>query len=101
MFDVEEWLNKIQKDGNPLHRRISFLVTANGGFEVGSWGYIAHGGIHQQGLEQEDALELMQISAFMQGLDAAEVPVLDKFMPHFKEYQEEIKQRIESLRTNP
>lgn len=89
MFDTQAWLNEPLKDGAPRHKRLCFLITANGGLQVRGWGFIGYGNGHQSGLEQEDALELMQWSAFMDGLEAADVEVLAALRPYFEAYQAE------------
>jgi hypothetical protein len=77
------------KDGTARHRRLCFLITANGGLQVHQWGFLSFGDGHQRGLEQDDALELMQWSAFMDGLEAAGVEILDALRPYFEAYQTE------------
>ncbi len=87
-FDVDAWLNQDLPSGQLLHQRLSFLVTANGGFSVRGWGILSYGGGHQRGLEQDDALELIQWAAFLDGLAAAGVSIHDAFYPLFQEYQQ-------------
>ncbi len=88
-FDVHGWLNQTLTSGQILHRRLSFLVTANGGFDVRGWGCISSGNGHQQGLEQNDALELIYWDGFISGLVAAGVNFHDAFYPIFQSYQQE------------
>lgn len=87
MFDSKAWLEETLQSGIVRHERLCFLVTANGGFDVHGWGFIGFGGVHQQGLEQNEALELMCVTAFMNGLEAAGVKVFDTFKPYFDAYQ--------------
>lgn len=70
----------------PRHERIAELVVANGGFEVHGWGILSYGGGHRRGLEQEEALSLMQYAAFMEGATAAGVDLFEAFRPYFDEY---------------
>lgn len=94
-FDINAWLNS-DYNGKPFHERLCFLVVANGGFNVSGWGFISHGGGHQQGLEQDDALELITVSAFMRGLEAAGVNVGGAFKPYYDEYVK----RLETEKNN-
>lgn len=89
MINLDDWLNELGRDGQtPRHQRLCFLIMANGGLRVGGWGIICHDGSgHQRGLEQDDALELMQAVAFMMGLDAADVPVFERLKPYMDSYQ--------------
>ena len=89
MFDVKEWLEELLESGQPRHERLSFLVTANRGLEVSSWGFLSHYRGHQSGLEQEEALELLQYSAFLEGLACAGVEIYAPFKSYFDKYQEE------------
>lgn len=90
LFSTDAWLNEPLKDGTPRHKRLCFLITANGGLQVRGWGVLSFGDGHQRGLEQDDALELMQWSAFMDGLEAAGVEVLTALRPYFESYQAEL-----------
>lgn len=87
MFDAKAWLEESLATGYLRHERICFLVTANGGFNVFGWGFISSVDGHQRGLDQNDALDLMTISAFMKGLEAAGVKVFDTLKPYFDAYQ--------------
>lgn len=71
MNKIEQFFEELDQEGNPKWQRIFFLERANGSFIVNSWGYISYGKGHQRGLEQEDALELMQASAFISGMEKA------------------------------
>jgi hypothetical protein len=89
-FDAREWLEGRLDNGAPNHRRISFLLLANGGkWEVTSWGFIGSIGRHQAGLHEEEAFELMELSGFMMGLRAAGIEIDKIFEPYFDEYVKE------------
>ncbi len=65
-----EWLEEDCNQGGKIHERICFLVYANGGFDVGSWGCLSGGGLgdsHQRGLDQNDAINLIGINGFFNG----------------------------------
>lgn len=98
MFDIQAWLNEPLKDGTPRHRRLCFLITANGGSVVRGWGILSFTpGKHQYGLEQDDALELMQASSFLNGLEAAGINVGEALRPYYEAYQAEfVKPGVES-----
>jgi hypothetical protein len=100
MFDPQAWLNDTLPDGQPRHRRLCFLVTANRGFSVGGWGIIAYGGGHQEGLDQGDALDLMQYSAFIHGLECAGVDFRSAFLPYLTAYQAELAGAAEKPEAN-
>src|SRR6267142_673756 len=91
-FDCDAWLNEPTKgaghsfEGRPLHEFICYLVVANGGFSVHGWGFLSYGGGHKRGLEQNEALHLIALGSYMNGLDTAGVPIYDKFEPYFKAY---------------
>lgn len=99
-FDIEQWLNEPLRNGQPRHRRIAFLVVANDGFDVRQWGCISYGSGHQRALDQDEALELMQWSAFMEGLAAAGVDVHSAFLPKFQAYKSEIEQPAKDENTS-
>ena len=88
VFDPEEWLNiTVSAKGTPkLYDYLSFLVVCNGGFRVTCWGTTSFGNGHQQGLEQVEALDLMQYAAFIDGLEAGGVPIHQHFKPYFDAY---------------
>lgn len=74
----------------PRHLRLCWLTFANGGPQIRGWGVISsfpNG--HQQGLDQNDALELMQLYAFVNGLAAAGVDtrVIDEFFIPYADQQ--------------
>jgi hypothetical protein len=83
MFDFEAWLNEEVKVAEtnytdaltmPRHQRLSFLVTLNHGFEVRGWGCFSTGPYgHRQGLEQEEALELIHYNGFISGISCCGV----------------------------
>lgn len=85
MFDIHEWLNK-ESDGVPCHEYISRLVLANGGFNVSGWGIIDYRGGVQRGLDQNEALSLIEISGFLSGLAACGVDWEGAFKPYFDDY---------------
>lgn len=86
MFDIYKWLNE-EHDGVPRHTQISRLVFANGGFDVYGWGIISTGadGI-TRGLDQSEALLLMRIGSFLNGLEACGVDWSGAFKPHYDAY---------------
>ena len=48
--------------------RVCWLITCNGGPVVSGWGCIGYsGGPFQEGLDQNDTLELLQCNAFIDG----------------------------------
>jgi hypothetical protein len=76
----------------PRGQRICWLAAANGGFEVKGWGCIRSGPYeHQQGLEQNDAIDLLQIKAFLDGLAAAGVDWSAHLLPMFQAYRDRVK----------
>ena len=88
MINLDQWLHEPLKNGTPRWKRIAFLVYANGGFTVRQWGIVSYGpGLHQQGLEQNDALELLQWESFIDGLQAAGVNFHDAFFPLYTGYK--------------
>ena len=91
MFDAQEWLNTMMQDSvTPRHRRLCFLITANGGLRVHGWGVTTHGeGSHQKGLDQDDALDLLQWGAFMDGLEVAGIRIHEALIPYYDAYQKE------------
>lgn len=109
-FDCNEWLNRmvpVRQDFGPdiempMHERLCFLVVANGGFDVHGWGYISYcHGQHQRGLEQHDALCLIHLGSYVNGLADAGVPIMEAFKVHFDAYmaaleakQAELKEKI-------
>lgn len=73
-----EWLAKpYPKSSETILARISELVTVNGGFNIGAWGFIASGGISEsnpygrEGLEREEALELIHLFGILVGFEMA------------------------------
>lgn len=98
-FDIEKWLNAPLQNGQPRYRRIAFLVVANGGFDVRQWGIISYGSGHQQGLDQNDALELLQWSAYMDGISACGIDVHSAFWPKYQAYRSEIEQPTQDENT--
>lgn len=94
-FDLSKWLNEevehtqhLETRKVPRHQYLCFLVYANGGFDVNTWGCLmSHGVGHQRGLDQNDALALMQFSSFFSGLEAGGVNWSDVFKPYFDAYK--------------
>ena len=102
-FDVDAWLNEPVTVTNrildaradmPRHQRICFLLMANGGFDVHGWGTISYGGPggHQQGLEMNDAIELIQVASFLAGVRATGIDWNAVLLPYFTAYVERWKQ---------
>lgn len=97
-FDFNAWLNEpidVQEiDGSvvkkPRHERICWLVLCNGGFGVSGWGVTDNAGPggHQRGLDQADALDLLQTASFLLGLGAAGVDWNTPLAPIFAAYRE-------------
>jgi len=87
MLNLQEWLNESTRDGLPRHERICFLLEANSGPNVHQWGILSYGDGHQRGLEQDDALELMQVTAFLSGLEAMGAPVGETLAPLIYAYR--------------
>lgn len=85
MINPEEWLNQ-NFEGKPRHERICFLIVANGGLTVHQWGFLSHRGGHQCGLEQKDAIDLIEIRAFMDGATAAGVDLFAALKPYYDSY---------------
>ncbi len=63
-FKASEYGNEITQ---PCWETLFWLIICNGGLQVYSWGCISMGGPFQRGLDQESALALMQMSAFVSG----------------------------------
>lgn len=79
-----------QEERMPRHRRLSFLVYANGGLTVRGWGFLSDRNGHQDGLEQDDALALMELAAYMAGATDAGVNLIGAFRPYFDAYVAEV-----------
>lgn len=89
--EVEPQTQYLNRQKMPRHRYLSFLVTANCGFQVRGWGVTSrYPNGHLRGLEQNDALSLMAFGSYMDGLTQAGVPAFDLFHPYFLQYEEEI-----------
>ena len=75
----------------PRYQRMAFLFFCNGAsFKVNGWGYIGYsGGPFRQGLDQDEALELIEYAAFLQGVEFCGVDVTAKLMPLFDAYLKE------------
>lgn len=77
-FDIDAWFEEPVYFGAPRWRRIGFLIIANGDTTVKGWGVISwYPSGHQLGLEMEDALDLIALNGFMNGLGAAGLPIGD------------------------
>lgn len=89
-FDVDAWLNTPLADNSGLFRkdRLCYLIYANGGFDVHGWGMTSFDGIHTRGLEQDEALELIQCKAYIDGLFDGGIDVLAVLESYFKSYVE-------------
>lgn len=109
MINFDNWLNEeievTRQFENPKkiprYEYISFLMTANGGPVVQQWGFISSGVgdfPHQRGLDQNDALSLMQFSAFIDGLIAADVNVDVLFNKYLPEYVDNFKRAYNANR---
>lgn len=75
----------------PRHERWCQLIFANGGFATKSWNdthiiEFTNGLTHQIGLDSNETLELLQISAFLDGMQAAGFDWNTVFAPFYKEY---------------
>lgn len=95
-FDVEAWLQEPISLSRrfepavivPRHERICFLVAANGGFEFKGWGSITTSAAgHQQGLDQDDALHLIDCAAYLRGLQAGGVEWEPAFVRYWDAYR--------------
>lgn len=78
------------KDKPKNYERIGYLVACNGGsFEVRSFGVMAFdGGPFKAGLTQEEGLELMQISSFINGANLINKAIFPYVMSVIKEWVE-------------
>lgn len=86
---VEKYLEELDDDNNPRWQRIFFLIMANGGTRVRSWGMTTTGpGLHQRGLDQKDALALIEASAFLFGMFKALELDSDQITNLFLKYSE-------------
>lgn len=94
-FDTHAWLNEEitvndpyeAPEKMPRHQRLCYLMTANGGPDVRSWGFLGSNKGHPTGLEQNQALELIAFSSYMRGLDDGGVPeIWQDFDPYVKAY---------------
>ena len=91
-----EWLEEDCNQGGKIHERICFLVYANVGFTVNSWGCLSYGGQgdnHQRGLEQSDAINLIKIEGFFDGAGLYDFdPHIVFFENYFKAYGDKVKE---------
>ena len=60
-------MNKFKEWATENADEICRLVFANNGFEVNGWGFLSYQDGVQKGLEQEDALRLIQIEGRFDG----------------------------------
>lgn len=75
--------------------RIAFLVLANGGtFAVRGWGFISSSKYGRQGLEQDEALELIFYSGVFEGAEIAQEGITKVFAEYWKGYVSEIESRF-------
>lgn len=94
MFDVNNWLNRTLPNGRITKEYLCFLIFANGGFDVTGWGFISTGlNFHQRGLEQNEALDLIRHSAFIEGLVAAGIDFHSVFKPIYEEYCKQVENK--------
>lgn len=70
---IEEWLASLSRsEGKTRLERIAELVAVNGGLQVMGYGFISGGGPYgRQGLEQEEAFELMEYAGMIGGMHLA------------------------------
>jgi hypothetical protein len=94
-FDVRAWLEGCRVGRSiPRHRQLSFMLVANeGNWEVFDWGRISHNGLHQVGLNEEDAIGFITMYAFMRGLRAAGVDAFEIFFPYLEAYIAEVRKK--------
>lgn len=78
--------------------RIAELISVNGGYaEVNGWGAITYGGglYGREGLDQDEAMELMQLASFLAGVAFA-FPEAKAFIGgRFKAYWDERRRGLE------
>lgn len=83
------WLNDVDEQAGTLrHENISRMVCSNGGWTFKGWGSLTYGASgHPIGLEQNDALDLLQAHAYFNGIDSyADFDPYDEFLPYFIAY---------------
>lgn len=80
-FDADKWLLELHSRTNePQWKRLCFLVGANGGFSVYSYGFISTNQQgHRRGIEQQEAAELTFLGGFVDGLLCMGSDFLDRF----------------------
>lgn len=87
---VIAWLNEeFGEKKTKRGERIAWLVKCNGGFIVNSWGDVATDPANPfpVGLDQEDALELIEWKSFVDGMcDGSGLNVYTMFQPFFNEF---------------
>jgi hypothetical protein len=101
-FDSEGFLNsEIEIDGEWMlaHRRICFLLLANGGPNFSEFSdeepQIIKG--HQRGLTPSQTIELLRLKAFIDGLSAAGVIIKPLIEAHFRDYLREFAEFAEFI----
>lgn len=67
---VFDWLEKPTDSGATVLRRLTELMMVNGGtLRVSAWGGVQKGGLYgRTGLTMDEALELIYLDGFLQGL---------------------------------
>ena len=63
------------------------LVSKNGDWEVGGWGITSGGGPFGSGLNQMQAIELIQFNSMFNGVEAFGPQVRDLLLPAWEEFQ--------------
>ena len=91
MQDFNELMNRESPQGGSIGDRISFLVRANNGFNVTGWGFISYSNDHQYGLEQNDAIELLEWCSKFDGMEFAGLPAFELFKPFYDAYNQKMK----------
>lgn len=90
-FNFQDWLDtEVAHQGGTIKcsERTCFLLMANGGWKFNGWVTAPRTDLgHQRGLIMEDALELMQINAFLSGLGKAGINWSATFQPIWEVYK--------------
>lgn len=85
-FDVDAWLDETMRDGTVRADRICFLYVANNGFHFQGWGSIDCFEGHQLGLTQDEAIEWVYITGFINGLMSAGIDVAGPIRLRLRQY---------------
>lgn len=94
--DFHSWLEGTFESGGTRYEHIAWLVKCNGGFQVHGWGSIGFGGCFQQGLDQEDAIELIQWESWFSGVAKfGGFDPFDLFMPYYEKYVESVEAKYQ------